>query len=65
MLLLCSSKSTGRSEINLYSRVDFQEVIVAILVHHELHGASIAVANMTGQLESIPVQGLAYRDFFF
>ena len=42
----------------LYPGVDLQEVVVAILVHHELNRAGIAVLHMARYLQGITVEGL-------
>lgn len=49
-----------RQSAHLDTWVDFQEVVGAILIHHELHSACIAVLDMACQLESIPVQRLPH-----
>lgn len=40
----------GDSVLHLQARVDLDEVVLAVLVHQELHGARVLVAHLWGGL---------------
>ena len=41
------------SMLNLDARIHFDEVEVALLIHEELNGTGVAIANVVGQSQSI------------